>query len=149
MRSSRLSSASAGLIAILLLTTACSSGASGGVVVSGAWARPAVSAAEPTAAYLTITNGSNQADTLLSVSSPAAQSIEMHQTSIDSSGMAGMASLDHVDVAAGATVTFEPGKMHLMVMGLTGPLAIGDALELDLVFEHAGTIVVHAQVRQG
>jgi len=36
-----------------------------------------------------------------------------------------------------------------MVMGVQSELAVGGTLELDLVFEHAGKVVVVAEIRQG
>jgi periplasmic copper chaperone A len=54
-----------------------------------------------------------------------------------------------IDVAAGATVKLQPGGMHLMITGPTRSLHVGDRLELDLVFERAGTIVVSAEIREG
>ena len=149
MRSSRLYSASAALIAALFLATACASGSGGGITVSAAWARPTVGVDKPTGAYLTIANTSGQADALLSVSSPAASSVEIHETSTDQSGMTGMHPISRIDVAAGATVKLQPGGLHLMISGPTRSLQVGDRLELDLVFERAGTIVVSAEIREG
>jgi copper(I)-binding protein len=54
-----------------------------------------------------------------------------------------------LEVPAGGTVTLAPGGYHLMIMGLTKTLEVGGKLELDLVFEHAGKVVVQAEVRQG
>ncbi|MFI5254926.1 MAG: copper chaperone PCu(A)C [Candidatus Limnocylindrales bacterium] len=133
----------------LFLAIACAAGPGGGVSVTDAWVRPTTGADLSTAAYLTIANTTGQADALLSVSSPAATSVEMHLTSMDSMGMTGMQPISRIDVAAGATTTLEPGRMHLMVMGLGKALAVGDRIELDLVFEHAGRVVVEAEVRQG
>jgi len=167
MRSSRVSSASAILLGVLFVAAACGSGSpssspsrapspsrlsspsSGDLSVSDAWARPTVDASQPSAAYLTIANTSDQADTLLRVSSPAAATVEMHQTSMDESGMTGMQPMSQLDVAAGATVKLQPDGMHLMLTGLTGPLKVGDSVELDLFFQHAGKVVVSTAVRQG
>ena len=82
-------------------------------------------------------------------SSPVADTVEMHETAMDSSGMTGMDPMASVTVAAGATVTFQPGGMHLMLTGLHGALQVGDTVELNLAFEHAGTVTVRAEVRQG
>jgi hypothetical protein len=103
----------------------------------------------PAAGYLVITNASAQADALLRVTSPAATSVELHETMTDSSGMTGMHPVERLEVAAGATVKLEPGGYHLMLMGLGDAVKVGDTIELDLVFEHAGTVAVQAQVRAG
>ncbi len=126
---------------------ACS-GAAANPTVAQSWARPAPAGGD-TAAYLTITGAPNQADALLSASSPAADMVQLHDVSTDASGMTGMHPIDRLDIPAGATVTLEPGGHHLMVMGVKQELAVGGTIELDLVFEHAGTIVVQAEIRQG
>jgi len=116
--------------------------------VSDAWARPGAASAE-SAAYLTITAEVNQGDALLSASSPAARMVELHEVSTDAEGMTGMYHIDRLDIQAGQTVRLEPGGYHLMLMGLTGELEVGETLELTLVFERAGSVVVQAEIRQG
>jgi copper(I)-binding protein len=162
MPSSRPSSASGGTVlaslrllvlgALLGATAACTSGATplaATVTVSGAWVRVAATTGAPTAAYLVIANPGGQADALLSVSTPAASAVEIHQTSTDMNGMTGMAAIPRLEVPAGGTVQLAPGGFHLMVTGLKAPLTAGGTIELDLVFEHAGRVVVQADVRAG
>ncbi len=144
-----------GLVAAL---SACSSGgASGspaaasagtGITVSGAWARAAAQAGTG-AAYLTIANGGAQADRLLSASSPAAKTVQIHETMADPSGMTGMQPVDGIDVPAGGQVELKPGGYHIMLMELTNALNVGESIELTLTFEKAGPVVVKAEVRQG
>jgi hypothetical protein len=75
--------------------------------------------------------------------------VELHETSTDASGMTGMHPVARIEVPAGGEVKLQPGGFHLMLMSLTKPLAVGDKVEIDLVFEHAGRIVVQAEVRSG
>ena len=135
-------------LAIALLLAACS-GSSAGPTVTGAWMRLPAGPNQPSAAYLVITNAGTQPDALLGASSPSAASVEIHDTTTDMNGMTGMAPMSRVDVPAGGTVTFGPGGLHLMVMGITGTIAVGQTIELDLMFEHAGRVVVRADVRRG
>ncbi|MFZ5854179.1 MAG: copper chaperone PCu(A)C [Chloroflexota bacterium] len=155
MRSRSVSS----LVSVVVLTVAvavaaatlaaCSTGGTSGPTISDAWVRPAMGPDRPAAAYLVITNRSNQADALLSVSIPGASSVEIHETTTDASGMMGMHPISRLEVPAGGTVKLEPGGYHLMIMGLTTPLEVGSKVKLELVFERAGTVVVEADVRQG
>ena len=131
---------------LVLMLGACSTATTTGPTVSDAWARPAMAAGQPAAAYLVI-HGGGTADALLKASSPQAESVELHETTTDASGMTGMKPMDRLDVPAGGTVSLAPGGMHLMIMGLAKPLEAGQKLEIDLVFEHAGTVVVQAEVR--
>ena len=121
---------------------------SGTVTVSDPWVRPAPTTDSTTAGYMTITNRGSTDDALLSATSPVASDVELHETSMDS-GMAGMKPVDRVSVTAGGTVKLEPGGYHLMLMGLSKTLAVGDSVDLELTFEHMGRVVVQAEVRQG
>ena len=145
------------IVACLLAGVAvgCSGGATAspsqapGLTVTGAWVRAEEDVAQMTAAYLVIANAGPADDALVSVSSPGAMSVGMHETTMDASGMMGMHPVDRIPVPAGGSVTLAPGGYHLMIMGLKAPLKVGDHLELDLVFDHGGSVVVQAEVRQG
>ena len=116
--------------------------------VAGAWVRPPLGADRPAAGYMTITNPGDVADALVGVTSPISMSCQIHETSMDSSGMAGMHQIDRLEIPAGGTVKLEPGGYHLMLMD-AGSLTVGGTLELRLEFEKAGTVVVQAEVREG
>jgi copper(I)-binding protein len=117
-------------------------------VVTDAWVRPPMGADRPAAGYLTITNPGAVADALVAVTSPIAMSCEIHETSLDSSGMAGMHPIDRLEIPAGGTVSLEPGGYHLMLMD-SQAMTVGSTVELRLEFEKAGTVVVQAEVREG
>ncbi len=145
-----------GLVVATLLAAACTTGSSGGasagapsgLSVSDSWVR-AAGTDQPTAAYLVIDNSTAAADALVGVSSPDATTCQLHETMTDPSAMTGMQPVDRVEIPAGGQVRLAPGGFHVMVMGLRRPLAAGDQLELDLQFEHAGRVVVRAEVRNG
>jgi periplasmic copper chaperone A len=132
------------LAGAVVLVAAC--GASGRPTVTGAWVRATAVSADSSAAYLVITNP-GPADWLVRASSPAADSVTLHETTTDPAGMTGMGMLDVIGVPAGGTVKLEPGGLHLMIMGLHGPLVAGGTIEVDLVFGGAGTIAVQAAIR--
>lgn len=138
----------------MLSLAACSSGGAAGSstgaapTVSGAWVRPPQGADLPAAGYLVITGGS-RADALIGFASPIAGMVMLHQTSTDASGMTGMQEIDRLEIPAGATVALQPGGYHLMLSDLTGTIAIGSTVQIDLTFEQAGTITVQAAVKQG
>lgn len=136
---------------LLMLLVGCSAGASstGAITVADGWARPAAGMGQPGAGYLTIANSSGQADALLGVSCALAGSVQMHETSMDSSGMMGMHPVTRIEVPAGGVVKLEPGGYHLMLMDLSRALQMGETIQLELTFEHAGKVTVAAHVRQG
>jgi copper(I)-binding protein len=116
--------------------------------IADAWVRPPAGADRPAAGYMKITNPGGVADALIGVTTDAAMTCQIHETSMDSSGMAGMHEIDRLEIAAGATIELAPGGYHLMLMEPKG-MAVGDTIELKLQFEHAGTVVVQAEVREG
>jgi copper(I)-binding protein len=118
------------------------------LTIEGAWVRPPLGADRPAAGYLSITNPGGVADALIGVTSPIAMSCEIHETSMDSSGMTGMHPIDRLEIPAGGAVKLEPGGYHLMLME-TEILTVGSTVELRLEFEKAGTVVVQAEVREG
>jgi copper(I)-binding protein len=138
------------IVAAVLIAGCGSSATSSGTTmsISGAWARPAAAAGQ-SAAYFTMTNSSGTMDALLSATSPAAGKVEVHETTIDGSGMTGMHPVARIDVPAGQAVVLKPGSYHIMLMDLAGELAVGKTIELDLVFDKAGKVVVQAEIRQG
>ena len=127
---------------------AACAGAAAKPQIADAWARPGAAGAE-SAAYLTITAPAGQADALVSASSPGADVVQLHEVSTDTDGMTGMHHIERLDCPGGESVRLEPGGYHLMLMGLTEDLAVGGTLELTLVFERAGSVVVQAEIRQG
>jgi copper(I)-binding protein len=52
-----------------------------------------------------------------------------------------------IPVPAGESVTLEPGGLHVMLMGLSKPLAEGETAPLTLRFESGAEIAVDAPIR--
>jgi len=125
----------------------CASGGADGLAVEDVWARPGISGGN-SAIYFVINNRRGQDDTLLSASTGAAQIAELHISKIDDAGNMTMEHQDNVPVPGGKTVTFEPGGLHVMMMGLNGDLKAGDTLTATLTFEKAGSIEIEATVRE-
>ena len=51
-----------------------------------------------------------------------------------------------LDVPAGERVVFEPGGLHLMLMGLAAPLREGETFPLTLRFEDGAPVTVTVPV---
>jgi copper(I)-binding protein len=49
-------------------------------------------------------------------------------------------------IPAGGTLQLAPGGKHVMLIGLTAPLAVGDTVALTLTFTHAGEMAIQAPV---
>lgn len=118
----------------------------GDVAVTDAFARASASpAATSAAAYLTIENSGDQADHLLSVTTPAAQSASLHRTVV-TGDVVKMEEVSALALPAHGSVQMKPGGLHIMLMGLAAPLRKGDAIEVTLGFEHAPSVTVAVPV---
>jgi copper(I)-binding protein len=53
-----------------------------------------------------------------------------------------MREVPSIEIPPGRTVTFGPGGLHLMMIGLTRPLRQGETVPVTLRFERAGEVPV-------
>ena len=124
------------LLAALLagsVLVACSSG-SASIIVSDPWARASSAMASAGAAYMKIENTGSAADALIGASSPAATTVEVHETVAMGSpapgasgdgGMMGMQPIARLEIPAGGSVELKPGSYHIMLIGLKQDLKVG------------------------
>ena len=108
------------------------------------WTR-AAGAGGQGAGFITIRNAGG-ADRLLSASTPAAGRTELHTMLRDGDVMR-MRQVEAIAVPASGAVTLAPGGLHIMLIGLTRPLAVGESVPITLVFEHAGPVTVNLAVQ--
>ncbi len=116
------------------------------VRISGAWARLQPPSSPMSAAYLEIENLGDSADALIGAKCSCARAVEFHIMT-EKDGMMTMRKVERFDLAPGSVKKLEPGGAHLMLMGLTAPLTVDRALEIELVFESAGKIEVSVPVQ--
>jgi periplasmic copper chaperone A len=117
----------------------------GSLVIGHPWSRPTASGMPTGVAYLSITNKGRDEDTLIAARTPAAERVEFHRTSLES-GMARMRPAGTLVVAPNATLTAEPGGLHLMLVGLKTPLVEGTSVPLVLTFKTAGDVTVQMKI---
>lgn len=115
-----------------------------GVQVSNAWSIPIPASSKNAAAYLVIKNG-GPADELLSIDSPAADMMQMHDITKED-GQMKMLHMPTVPIPENGEVIFEPGGMHMMLVGLKQTMDQGKEYELTLTFRDAGAIKTTALV---
>ncbi len=135
-------------VLILMLAAglvACSSANNQILRVNDIWARPALADGN-SAVYFVIENGTAQADTLLSASSDVANAVELHMTKMEDSNMQ-MMPQSEVPVPSGET-RFEPGGLHVMLIGLKQDLKPGDSFIVVLDFATAGEMPLEVTVRE-
>lgn len=135
------------ILLILLLLVACQSSkiTTGVLEVKDAWARPAPTG-DNGAVYLVIENGTAQDDVLLSARSEVASAIELHMSEMDGDHMS-MNHKDEITLPAGEATKFSPGGLHIMLVGLTQDLKLGDTFDVTLNFQNTGEKVVTIVVK--
>jgi copper(I)-binding protein len=131
------------LVLLALLLAAC--GPAAGLTVSEPWSHPGLAGGNG-GVFFVIENPGD-ADTLLSAASDAAGAVELHRTVMDGDVMH-MQPQPSIAVPAGGDLAFEPGGLHVMLIGLQSDLVAGESFELELNFEKAGRIVLQVEVRQ-
>lgn len=120
----------------------------GDISVSDAWARATAPGQDSATVALRIT--SKKDASLIAVSSPAANSAEIHSMTHED-GMMMMRALDALALKAGQEVVLGNDGNHLMLIGLKKPLSAGDSINLTLtvqyVDKHKEKITVKAAVK--
>ena len=113
--------------------------------IDGAWVRATPPNRDVTAAYLVITNRSDQPRELRSVETPAAAYTELHaMRQVDD--MMEMEKIEGVVVPAQGEAVLEPGGNHIMLFGVSNPLAEGEVVALTLRFDDQSARTVTAEV---
>jgi hypothetical protein len=107
---------------------------------------PTPNAAPTAAGYLTITNTGKQADRLVAISTPVADTVQPHHMSMAHGVMSMRPITGGVPIGPGQSVTFAPGGDHLMLIGLKHQLTAGQHARATLRFEHAGAITIAFRV---
>jgi copper(I)-binding protein len=98
------------------------------------------------AAYLTIANAGKTPDKLVAITCACAASAMMHRSETKN-GVSSMDMVAEVEIPAGGKVEFKPDGLHVMLVGLKGPLKAGALQEMTLRFQKAGTVKAGFHVR--
>lgn len=118
----------------------------GAITVSNSWSPALPPVVANGAAYFHLSNHEMKADHLISASTPLAERVEFH-TSAKKGSMMVMEQMHTVEVPAHGNVAFQPGGMHLMLLGLQHPLVKGTNFPLTLIFKQAGPVTIKVRVR--
>lgn len=119
---------------------------SGSIAITGAFARAMLPGQKVGGGYLTIANTGGAADRLLSVASPVAGSVALHEMAMKGDIMTMRPLQGPLDIPAGGTVELKPGATHLMFMDVGTPFAKGATIPVTLTFETAGKVEVELPV---
>lgn len=149
------------LVAACSPTPAASPAAGQGISGQNVWARPAKMMAgdaaqgnamqhggATSAVYMTLSNPSAASDRLVSAKTDVAHSVEIHETRMEGDVMRMQQVEGGIETPAGGQVELKPGGLHIMLIGLTRDLAVGDTFPVTLEFASGATLTVEAEVRQ-
>ena len=100
------------------------------------------------AVFMKVTNKGREADRLVSAQADVAKKVEIHETRLENEVMRMFHLADGLEIPARGEVVLKPGSYHVMLIGLTGELNVGDRFPVTLTFEKSGTMTVEAEVRQ-
>lgn len=103
------------------------------ILVSDARIKQVIPGRTTTAAYMNVQNTSATDVKLSAVRFNMGSSIEMHEI-VTTDGLSGMRRRPAVVIAAGQTVAFKTGGLHLMVFGVQQ--ALGEQVDIELCFDN-------------
>nr|WP_158460816.1 copper chaperone PCu(A)C [Pseudomonas fluorescens] len=116
--------------------------------VSDAWVRASVPHQQATGAFMTLT--ASEDSKLLSVASPVARTVQVHEMTMNGDVM-GMREVPSVVLPAGKQVSLDPSGLHVMLMGLVDQVKEGQQVPLTLTIEDSKgqrqTLEIQAPVR--
>jgi copper(I)-binding protein len=116
--------------------------------VADAWVRGTVAQQQASGAFMRITSA--EGGKLVSVSSPVAAHVEVHEMKMDA-GVMKMGAVPSLDLPPGQAVELKPGGYHVMLMGLKQQLKAGESVPLTLTVEGKGgqkeTVQIAAPVK--
>lgn len=119
----------------------------GQIEIDDLWIRASAPGQVNGAGYMEIDNDAKTADRLVSVTSDAAERIELHTVETEN-GVARMKHLpEGIAVPADGEVELKPGGYHVMFMKLKQPFAEGTEVPATLKFENAGEVAVKFKVK--
>ncbi len=120
-----------------------------GLYVLEPWARESPMLDLAGAAYMVIRNNTDEDDALVGASSPAAEVVELHLSSMDDEGMMSMNQVEEIPVPAHGDAELKPGSYHVMLINLVEPLEADTEIELSLEFMSAEPQTISLPVMAG
>jgi copper(I)-binding protein len=115
------------------------------IVASDAWARPTLAGTRTGAVYLMLSNRGSAPDHLVGVSTPVADRAELHEDMTEN-GMMSMKPVPDLALAPGGSAAIEPGRYHIMLIGMRKSVNVGESFPITLTFATAPPLEVTVAV---
>ena len=120
--------------------------ATGNVTIDHPWSRPTPPGVPMGVGYMAITNHGDSDITFTSASTPRAESVSIHESTMNDGTMSMRPLKDGLTIPAGKTVELKPHSYHLMLEKLEGRLKEGERVPLTVNFDGAETMEVELKV---
>jgi len=117
------------------------------VIVTDPYVRAMPPGQKVTGAFLSLKNDGDSNRSLVRAESDAAKNVELHEH-VHKDGMMQMREVEKIDIAKGSTTALKPGGLHIMMIGLTRALNVGDIVDIKLIFDDGSEQVVKAPVKK-
>ena len=126
-------------------TAATGDAAECAIAVSDAWVKSADEGM--TGAFGEITNSGATDIVLTGGTSASAGMVELHEVVGTGDDAVMQAKEGGFPLAAGESITLEPGADHIMLMGLKAPIVAGDQVKVELTCDNGATATYEAQAK--
>ena len=134
------------LLGLMLFANASAEGIADKITVNDPYVRAVPPVVKTSAAFMQLRNSDVVEHFLVSASTPAAAAVELHMHTMDD-GVMRMRRIAHVHLPPGATVSLQPGGLHIMLFDLSAALKPGDQVPITLTFADGSNKEISAQVR--
>jgi periplasmic copper chaperone A len=134
-----------GAIASMVLFAAAATAEN--IVAENAWVPWVPPAVKVQAAYLMLVNRGDSDQYIIGAESPDYQRVELHASSLEN-GLSVMRPVDKVAIAAHGRMAFEPGGLHVMLIGPKRSYAVDDRIQIALHLRGGEEVQVIAVVRR-
>ena len=127
----------AAIIIALSGTVSAQNALIGPIKIENAYTRATMPGQQVAGGFMKIENKSGPADQLVSVSSPIAGEVQLHEMAMEGNVMK-MRQVQGISVPAGGAVELKPGGLHIMFINIKAPLTAGETVPVKLKFAKAG-----------
>lgn len=140
------------LLAAALLTTSALAHHAGdafeasGIRISHAWTEETSATSHAIDVFLTIDNEGEEADRLIGASTSFSDEAVFQAPVVGEDGTLSVAEVAAIEIAAGQSVTLQPGGIRLVLPNVQRSFSEGQHFHLTLEFETAGSVEIDVDV---
>jgi copper(I)-binding protein len=119
-----------------------------GVEMADPWSRQPAEGQTNSAVYGILTNNTNETITAIAATTSVTDTVELHEVLTNDEGQMSMQEREGgYEIAAGESLTFEPGGPHIMLLDID-PAGYPDVVDVTLMFDDDSSIDFTAEVRE-